>query len=119
MLGVFKINVFHIVLTGYRLHPPTVTVAEIEMRDTPFTQSTMTSMSKNTQSTMRSMSKNTQPTKLFIPKNTQPTMTAKPKNTQPTIASMPKNKKSCSTKQGNQTRFAHYLCDVFSKNNTC
>jgi len=110
MLGVFKINVFHTVLTGDRLHPPTVTVAEIEMRDT-----------LSTQSTMRSISKNTQPTKSFIPKNTQPTMTAKPKNTQPTMASMPKNtqptmtskpknqlrKKSCSTKQGNQTRFAH------------
>ena len=111
MLGVFKINVFHTVLTGDRLQPPTVTVAEIEMRDTP-----------STQSTMKSMSKNTQPTKSFIPNNTQPTILAKPKNTQPTMASMLKNqlgKTSCSTKQGNQTCFAHYLGDVFSKNNTC
>ena len=109
MLGVFKINVFHTVLTGDRLHPPTVTVAEIEMRDT-----------LSTQSTMRSISKNTQPTKSFIPKNTQPTMASMPKNTQPTMTWKPKNqlgKKSCSTKQGNQTRFAHYLVDVFSKNN--
>jgi len=100
----FLIKVFIVVLTGGRLDPPTVTVAEIEMRDTSTTQHTMTTVPNNTQPTMTTKPKTTQPTMTAKPKTTQPTMTAKPKTTQPTTTAKPKNQrgnKSLSDKQGN------------------
>ena len=90
---VYCVCLEYAVLTGGRLDPPTVTVAEIEMRDTPTTQHTMASVPNNTQLTMAPMSK-----------NTQATMALMSKNTQATIASMPKNRRgnmSPSGKQGN------------------
>jgi len=99
---VYCVCLEYAVLTGGRLDPPTVTVAEIEMRDTPTTQHTMASMSNNTQSTMTPMSKNTQATMASMSKNTQATMASMSKNTQATMASMPKNRRGNMSPSGKQ-----------------
>ena len=102
--NMFLINVFHVVLKGGRLNPPTVTVAVIEMSNSPTTQPTMTSKPTNTLPKMTAKPKNTLPTMTSMSKNTQPTITYLPKSTQSTMTSKQNNqldKKCSSMNQGN------------------